>query len=67
MSFIIINKLHFMNTYNVGNNVTVQVGHDHNIELLGTGDKLHGSVINNHVIDFNVMVGIFLCNIATST
>jgi hypothetical protein len=56
-----------MNTYDVGDNVTVQVGHNHNIELLRTRNKLHSSVINDHIIDFEVVMSIFLCDITTST
>ena len=29
---------------NIGNNGTVEVGHDHDVELLGLGDQLHGTV-----------------------
>ena len=29
---------------NVGNDGTVEVGHDHNVELLGLSDQLHGAV-----------------------
>ena len=35
---------------NVGQNTTVQVGHDHDIELLGSADALHGGVIDDHVV-----------------
>lgn len=34
----------------VGQNTTVKVGHDHNVELLGTRHSLHGSVVHNHVV-----------------
>jgi hypothetical protein len=51
---------------NVGNNVTVQVRHDHNVELLRTRDKLHSSVIDNHVVESNTVVFVFLGNIAAS-
>lgn len=44
----------------VGNNVTVQVGHDHNVELLGLGDKLHGGVVDNHVVELDARAGILL-------
>ena len=63
---LIIKRI-ILNTYNIGNNVTVQIGHDHNIELLRTRDKLHSSVVNNHVIDFNIVVSILLGEITTST
>lgn len=36
---------------NVGKNTTVKVGHDHNVELLRAGHSLHGSIVNDHVID----------------
>lgn len=44
---------------NVGQNTTVQVGHDHNVELLRLGDALHGSVVDNHVVglDSGVLSG----------
>jgi hypothetical protein len=35
---------------NVGQNATVKVRHDQHIELLGTGDSLHGGVVDNHII-----------------
>lgn len=35
---------------NVGQNATVQVGHDHDVELLRLGDALHGGVVDNHVV-----------------
>ena len=36
---------------NVGQDTTVKVGHDHDIELLRPGDSLHGGVVDNHVVD----------------
>ena len=36
---------------NVGKNTTVQVRHDHDIELLGLGNGLHGGIVDNHVVD----------------
>lgn len=36
---------------NVGQDATVQVGHDHDVKLLGAGDGLHGGVVDNHVVD----------------
>lgn len=38
---------------NVGDDGTVQVGHDHDVELARTGNKLHGSVIDNHVVELD--------------
>lgn len=35
---------------NVGQDTTVKVRHDHNVELLGTRDSLHGGVVDNHVV-----------------
>jgi hypothetical protein len=35
---------------NVGQDTSVQVGHDHNIELLWPRDALHGGVVDNHVV-----------------
>lgn len=35
----------------VGEDTAVQVRHDHDIELLGAGDSLHGGVVDNHVVD----------------
>lgn len=35
---------------NVGQNATIQVGHDHDIKLLGLADALHGGVVDNHVV-----------------
>lgn len=35
---------------NVGQDASVQVGHNHDIELLWPGDTLHGGVVDNHVV-----------------
>lgn len=35
---------------NVGQDTSVQVGHDHDVELLGPGDTLHRGVVDNHVV-----------------
>jgi hypothetical protein len=35
---------------NVGENASVQVGHDHDVELLRPRDTLHGGVVDNHVV-----------------
>lgn len=35
----------------VGQDTSVKVGHDHNVELLRAGDGLHGGVVDNHVVD----------------
>jgi len=34
----------------VGENATVKVRHDHDVELLGPADALHGGVVDNHVV-----------------
>lgn len=36
---------------NVGQDAAVQVGHDHDVKLLGARDGLHGGVVDNHVVD----------------
>ena len=43
----------------VGQNATVQVGHDHDIELLGPADALHRGVVDNHVValELGVVLG----------
>ena len=35
---------------NVGENTTVQVGHNHDIELLRSADTLHAGIVDNHVV-----------------
>lgn len=47
---------------NVGQDATVQVGHDHDIELLWLGDTLHGGVVDNHVVGLDR--GVLLTNLA---
>lgn len=32
-------------------NSAVQIGHDHDIKLLGPGHGLHGCIVNNHIVD----------------
>ena len=41
---------------NVGNDVSVQVRGDEDVELTGVGDKLHASVIDNHFVELNLRV-----------
>jgi hypothetical protein len=36
---------------NVGENATVEVRHDHDVELLRAGNSLHGGIVDNHVVD----------------
>jgi hypothetical protein len=45
----------------VVNDVTVQVGHDHDVKLLRVGDQLHGGVVHNHLLKLNS--GVELCNL----
>lgn len=47
---------------NVGEDTTVQVGHDHDVELLRLGYTLHGGVVDNHVVCLNGRV--FLADLA---
>lgn len=53
----------------VGENTSVQVGHDHNVELLGPGDALHGGVVDNHVVVLHrgVVLGHLLAGVAEKT
>lgn len=41
---------------NVGENATVQVGHNHNVELLGARNSLHGGVVDDHVVNLQSRV-----------
>lgn len=43
---------------NVGENGTVQVRSDQNIELLRVCNSLHGGVVDNQVVDLNTWVGL---------
>ena len=45
----------------VVNDGTVQVGHDHDIELVRVGNELHAGVVNDHVLglDHWVLLGDF--------
>lgn len=54
---------------NVGQDTTVQVGHDHDVELLGLGDALHGGVVDNHVVvlDAGELGGDLLAGVAEET
>ncbi len=38
---------------NVGEDTSVQVGHDHDVKLLGTRDALHRGVVDDHVVVLN--------------
>jgi hypothetical protein len=44
----------------VADDVSVQVWHDHDVELLRLGNQLHRSVVDNHGIEFNSSVSVFL-------
>lgn len=54
---------------NVGENTTVQVGHNHNVELLGSGDTLHRGVVDDHVVglDGGVLLTDLLDGVAEQT
>ena len=53
----------------VGENATVKVGHDHDVELLGTADTLHAGVVDNHVVglDGGVLLTDLLDGVAEET
>lgn len=50
----------------IGQDATVQVRHDHDVELLRTGDGLHGGVVDDHVVGFESgeVLGDFLEGVA---
>lgn len=54
---------------NVRQDTTVQVGHNHDIKLLGAGDSLHRSVVNDHVVGLQswVVLGDLLESVAEET
>lgn len=54
---------------NVGQDTAVQVGHDHDVELLGLGDALHRGVVDNHVVglESGVVLGDLLEGVAEKT
>ena len=41
---------------NVGEDTAVEVGHDHDVELLGTADALHRGVVYNHVVALELRI-----------
>lgn len=41
---------------NVGQDAAVQVGHDHDVKLLGLADALHRGVVDNHVVGLELGV-----------
>lgn len=53
----------------VGKNTSVQVGHDHDIKLLGSGNTLHRGVIDNHVVRLEswILLGDLLERVAEET
>lgn len=53
----------------VGENATVKVRHDHDVELLRTADTLHGGVVDNHVVglDGGVLLTDLLDGVAEET
>lgn len=54
---------------NVRQDTTVQIGHDHDIKLLGARDSLHRSIVNNHVVGLQsrVVLGDLLESVAEET
>ena len=40
----------------VVDDVSVEVGHDHDVELLRVGHQLHRRVVHNHGLEFDVWV-----------
>ena len=53
----------------VGENTSVQVGHDEDVELLGSRDALHGGVVDDHVVvlDGGEVLGDLLASVAEET
>lgn len=53
----------------VGENTSVQVGHDHDVELLRSADALHRGVVDNHVVglDGGVLLADLLDGVAEQT
>ena len=53
----------------VGEDTTVQVGHDEHVELLGLADALHGGVVDDHVVagELGVVLGEVLEGAAEET
>lgn len=49
---------------NVGEDTTVQVRHDHDVELLRARDSLHGGVVHNHVV--HLQGGVVLSDLVES-
>lgn len=54
---------------NVGQDATVQVGHDHDVKLLGLRDTLHAGVVDDHVVvlDAGELGGDLLAGVAEET
>jgi hypothetical protein len=44
----------------VANDVSVQVWHDHDVELLRLGDQLHRGVVDNHRVELDSSVSVLL-------
>lgn len=47
---------------NVGEDTSVQVGHDHDVELLWSADTLHAGVVDNHIVGLDG--GVLLADLA---
>lgn len=54
---------------NVGQDTTIQVGHDHDVKLLRSRDSLHRGVVDNHIVGFQswVVLGNLLESAAEET
>merc|ERR1719228_949537 len=49
----------------VRQDVSVQVRHDHHVELLWLGSELHAAVVHDHLVKLNV--GVLLAHLAAGT
>ena len=50
----------------IRDNVSVQVGHDHDIKLLGLRDQLHRRIVHDHVVKLDARASILLGDFAAS-
>ena len=48
-------------TGQVGDDISIQISHDHDIKLVWFGHQLHAAIINDHIVSFNI--GVLLCNL----
>ena len=47
--------------HDVGDQIAIQVGGDHHVELVGPAHKLHAGVVNDHLLCLDL--GVLLCNL----